>query len=47
MENRKTIHELMENYLKHGDTVGINNGKIDRIIPGRLVKKGAKNNATS
>lgn len=47
MGNRKTIHELMENYLKYGDTVEINNGKIDRIIPGYLTKKGVKNNADS
>lgn len=47
MVNRKSIHELMENYLKNGDTVEINNGKIDFIVPGVLVKKGAKCNAPS
>lgn len=45
--NKKTVHELMQNHLKHGDTVEINNGKIDRIIPGCLAEKGAKNNADS
>ena len=27
--------ELLHNYEKYGDTVVINNGKIDRIIPGK------------
>lgn len=47
MANRKSIHELMENYLKNGDTVEINNGKIDFIVPGAIAKKGAKRNAVS
>lgn len=47
MVNKKSVHELMENYLKNGDTVEINNGKIDRIIPGAIVKKGEKRNANS
>ena len=42
--NKKTVHELMQNYMKHGDTVEINNGKIVRIIPGYLAEKGVKKN---
>ena len=47
MANRKSVHELMENYLKSGDTVEINNGKVDFIVPGAIVKKGAKRNVCS
>ena len=45
--NKMTVQELMKNYAKHGDTVEINNGKIDRIIPGYIGKKGVENNGNS
>ena len=45
--SKMSVHEMMENHLKKGDIAEVNNGKVDRIIPGFLVRKGEQRNEHS